>query len=132
MTMTDPIADLLTRVRNAQRVGHASLEVPHSKMKEAIVKILYQEGYLSSYRTVQGKPFSILQVRLKYGPDRLGAIEVLRRVSQPGRRIYTGKDEIPPVLGGLGINILSTSKGIMTGKKAAQEGIGGEILCEIY
>jgi small subunit ribosomal protein S8 len=130
--MTDPIADLLTRVRNAQRVGHASLEVPHSKMKEAIVKILYQEGYLSSYRTVQGKPFSILQVRLKYGPDRLGAIEVLRRVSQPGRRIYTGKDEIPPVLGGLGINILSTSKGIMTGKKAAQEGIGGEILCEIY
>ncbi len=132
MSMTDPIADLLTRIRNAQQVGHASLEVPYSKMKEAIVRILHQEGYLSAYKVVEKQPVSALQVAFKYGPDRVGAIQVLRRVSTPGRRIYSGKDEIPPVLGGLGINILTTSKGIMTGKKAAKEGIGGEILCEIY
>ena len=132
MSMTDPIADLLTRIRNAQQVGHDSLQVPYSKMKEEIVGILHQEGYLSAYKVIEGQPVSALQVALKYGPDRVGAIQVLKRISTPGRRIYAGKDEIPPVLDGLGINILTTSKGIMTGKKAAQEGIGGEVLCEIY
>ncbi|MFQ5737904.1 MAG: 30S ribosomal protein S8 [Acidobacteriota bacterium] len=132
MSMTDPIADMLTRIRNALMANHESVEIPLSKLKEAIVGILNREGYLSSYKVNQGQPASTLTVVLKYGKNRESAIRVLQRVSKPGRRVYSGKDEIPLVLGGLGINVLSTSQGIMTGKEARQKGVGGEILCEVY
>lgn len=132
MSMTDPIADLLTRIRNALMVGHAATEVPYSGLKAEIVGILAKEGYISGYKVNQKKPFSTLSIQLKYGSEQEPAIRSLRRISKPGRRVYTSKDDIPLVLGGLGINILSTSKGILTGKNAKEQGIGGEILCEVY
>ena len=133
MSMTDPIADLLTRIRNAQMAAHESVEVPHSRIKHDIVKILVTEGYLlgdSTRKDELDKP--TIQIMLKYDRNRVPAIRTLRRVSKPGRRVYVKRDDIPSVLGGLGINILSTSKGLLTGKKARREGVGGEILCEIY
>ncbi len=132
MSMTDPIADLLTRIRNAQLASHDSIAMPHSRTREAIVRILRDEGYLGGFHVSEGEPFHQLQLELKYQKGRVPVIRVLRRVSKPGRRVYAGKDEIPEVLGGLGINILSTSRGIMTGRQARSKGIGGEILCEIY
>ena len=132
MGVTDPISDLMTRIRNAYMAFHETLEVPHSRMREAIVKILLEEGYLAGYRVEEGKPFKSIAITLKYGADREPAIRILQRVSTQGRRVYVGKDEIPPVLGGLGINILSTSKGVLSGRKAQEEGVGGELLCEIY
>lgn len=132
MGATDPIADLLTRVRNAYMAFHETLNVPHSRTREAVVKILKEEGYLSEYTVEDGKPFKTISISLKYVGDREPAIKRLRRISKPGRRIYVRKSEIPLVLGGLGINILSTSKGVLTGKKAQEEGLGGELLCEVY
>lgn len=132
MSMTDPLADLLTRIRNALMARHDSVEIPYSKRKEDIVRILKEEGYIDSYVTVEGEPSAVLKVVLKYGPDRTPAIERLARVSRPGRRVYSGHKDIPPVLGGMGINIVSTSKGLMTGKAAAEKGIGGEIVCEVH
>ena len=131
MSMTDPLADLLTRIRNALMVGHEKVDIPYSKRKEDVVRILRDEGYISGYTKVEGTPFSHLNVVLKYGPERTPAIERMARVSRPGRRVYTRYKEIPQVLGGMGINIISTSKGLMTGKNAAEVGIGGEIICEI-
>ena len=132
MSMTDPIADLLTRIRNALMVRHAATEVPYSGLKAEIVRILAKEGYISGYKVNRGKPFSTLSIQLKYDSEQEPAIRSLRRISKPGRRIYTSKDDIPLVLEGLGINILSTSVGILTGKNAKEQGIGGEILCEVY
>ncbi|HLV02653.1 MAG TPA: 30S ribosomal protein S8 [Acidobacteriota bacterium] len=132
MSVSDPIADLLTRIRNAQQAYHEDVEVPFSKMKEAIVRILQEEGYVKGYKVNDKKPFKTISVSLKYVGDREPAIRRLQRVSKPGRRIYVRKGEIPPVLNGLGINILSTSKGVLTGKAARHQGVGGEILCEIY
>ncbi len=131
MSMTDPIADLLTRIRNAQMAAHESVEVPYSKIKKEIVEILRQEGYITAYKLNEKKPFSILAVVLKY-TGKEPAIRKLRRISNPGRRVYARKGDIPLVLGGLGINILSTSEGVLTGKKATEQGVGGEILCEFY
>ena len=130
--MTDPIADLLTRIRNALMSGHETTEMPYSKIREEIVRIMKKEGYLVGYTLVEEKPVSRIKVLLKYQRDRSPTITKLSRVSKPGRRVYAGKDEIPVVLGGLGITILSTSKGVMTGKTARDKGIGGEILCEVY
>ena len=130
--MTDPIADLLTRIRNALMSGHETTEMPYSKIREAIVRIMKEEGYLVGYTLVEEKPVSRIKVLLKYQRDRSPTITKLSRVSKPGRRIYAGKDEIPAVLGGLGITILSTSRGVMTGKTARDKGVGGEILCEVY
>ncbi|MEE8348007.1 MAG: 30S ribosomal protein S8 [Acidobacteriota bacterium] len=132
MTMTDPIADLLTRIRNGQMAKDATVEVPFSRIKQEILGVLKAEGYILGHNLNEQKPFSTLTVRVKYDADREPAIRRIRRISTPGRRVYAGKAEIPLVLGGMGINILSTSIGIMTGKKARSEGVGGEILCEVY
>jgi len=132
MSMTDPIADLLTRIRNSQMAKKETVEMPFSKAKVEIVKILEEEGYIFGHTVSHTKPFSTLTVHLKYQAQKEPIIRCLKRVSKPGRRVYTGKGDIPVVLGGLGINILSTSKGVLTGKKAREVGVGGEILCEIY
>ena len=130
--MTDPIADLLTRLRNALMAGHEITEMPYSKIREEIVRIMKEEGYLVGYTLIEDKPVGRIKVLLKYQPDRSPAITKISRVSKPGRRVYAGKDEIPAVLGGMGITILSTSRGLMTGKAAQGKGVGGEILCEVY
>ena len=132
MTMTDPIADLLTRIRNGLMARDETVEVPFSRIKQEILRVLESEGYILGHNLNEQKPFSTLTVRVKYDTDRDPAIRRIQRVSTPGRRVYAGKDEIPLVLGGMGISILSTSSGIMTGKKAREEGVGGEILCEVY
>lgn len=132
MSMTDPIADLLTRMRNSMLAGHDSVNIPHSRMKEAIVKILRQEGFIEGYQVEEGEPSSVLKISLKYDRDRKPVIRKIARVSKPGCRVYAGNQEIPFVLGGLGVSIVSTSQGVMTGKQARTQGIGGEILCEVY
>ncbi len=132
MSMTDPIADLLTRLRNALLAGHESVEIPQSKRLEEILRILREEGYIAAFEKREGEPFATLVVALRYDGNRRPVIQTMRRVSKPGRRVYSGKDEIPRVLGGMGINIVSTSRGIMTGSKARALGVGGEILCEVY
>ena len=132
MSMTYPIADFLTRIRNAQMVSHEAVDVPYSRIKHEIAKIMVSEGYLSGQKMSEQNGHPMLTLLLKYGPDRTPAIRKVRRISKPGRRVYVGRDRIPSVLGGLGINILTTSKGIVTGRTARREGVGGEILCEIY
>jgi small subunit ribosomal protein S8 len=111
---------------------HETVSVPHSSIKESIVRILAEEGYVAAYKLDEKDKFKFISVQLKYRGDRQPVIRKLERVSKPGRRVYVGSGDIPPVLGGLGINIVSTSKGLMTGKKARKEGVGGELLCEIY
>lgn len=137
MSMTDPIADMLTRVRNALMVGQPLAAMPSSKLKVAIAKILKEEGYISSYEVVDGTnpAQKILRLRLKYvgeRRERRPVITGLERVSRPGRRVYTGTKDIPWVLSGIGVAILSTPKGVMTGKRARQLGVGGEILCKVW
>ena len=131
MSMTDPVADLLTRIRNSLMARHNAATVPYSRVKAEIVKILNEEGYISGFKVDEQKPFSMLNIELKYDSNRQPAIRTIKRISKPGRRVYSGKDEIPQVLAGLGINILSTSRGMLTGKRAREQGVGGEILCEI-
>lgn len=133
--MTDPIADLLNRVRNAQTARHKTLEVPASKMKAEIVKILMDAGYIDSFKLVKMEktgPQGVIQIQLKYARDGKAAIEGLERVSRPGKRVYCGKVDIPKVLGGLGITILSTPRGVMSGATCAKQGVGGEVLCNIW
>lgn len=131
MNVTDPIADLLTRIRNAVSARQEKTLVPHSKMKVEILRILKEEGYIANYALQEGDGKSNVQVFLKYSGRRQPLMSRIERVSRPGCRVYFGKDEIPTVLGGLGINIVSTSRGIMTGRKAAQMGVGGELLCVV-
>jgi small subunit ribosomal protein S8 len=132
MVVTDPIADMLTRIRNALVVKHESVEVPASNMKKAIADILQQEGFIKGYTLIDNGAQSIIKIDLKYGPNKENAITGLKRISKPGLRVYANKNQIPKVLGGLGIAIISTSKGVMTDKKARQEGVGGEVLCYIW
>ncbi len=132
MAMTDPISDLLTRIRNAHLAGHEAVEVPYSRVKNEIVKILQQEGFLAGSKMNEKKPFATLTVLLRYTANRQPAIQSVKRISKPGCRVYASKDEVPRVLGGLGVVILSTSKGVMTGKKAQELGLGGELVCEVY
>jgi small subunit ribosomal protein S8 len=132
MTMTDPIADLLTRLRNASLARHAKVDMPASSIKREILRLLKQEGYIGDVAEVPEAQHPTLRVTLKYGPDNKPAITGLRRVSSPGQRIYAGHQEIPRVLAGLGVNIVTTSRGLMTGKDCAREGLGGEILCEVW
>lgn len=137
MSASDPIADMLTRVRNAVMVGHQIVALPSSKLKVAIAKILKEEGYIHSFEVVDGSIVGqkILRLRLKYVGERRNrkpVITGLERVSRPGRRVYTGKNKIPWVLSGMGIAILSTPKGVMTGQRARQLGVGGEVLCKIW
>ncbi len=132
MSMTDPIADLLTRIRNAQMAKHATVEVPASAMKLAIVGILRDEGYVAGYESVEDGRCGILRVLLKYREGGLPAIRGLERVSRPGRRIYRGKTEIPRVLNGLGVVIVSSPAGILTGSACRAKGVGGEVLCSVW
>lgn len=135
MTMSDPIADMLTRIRNAAEREHPTVAMPHSKVKEAIAEVMKAEGYIEDYKVLPEQPQSILRVDLKYVGDRRNrrsVITSIERVSSPGRRVYVGYDDIPWVLQGIGIAILTTSKGVMTGQSARQLGIGGEVLCKVY
>lgn len=129
--VTDPIADLLTRVRNAAMARHDSVNIPASKMKIAVAKILKEEGFISDYSIVKGEPQRMIKITLKY-IDKQPAFIGLERVSKPGLRIYSGKKEIPRVYGGLGIAVISTSKGLMTGQEAWKKNIGGEVLCYVW
>lgn len=132
MTLTDPIADMLTRIRNANMVGHDSVDVPASNMKKAIAETLKQEGFIKDYEVIDDNKQGIIKIYLKYGRNNEKVITGLKRISKPGLRVYAKKDEIPKVLGGLGIAILSTSQGILTDKEARKKGIGGEVLCYVW
>ncbi|HXX45301.1 MAG TPA: 30S ribosomal protein S8 [Candidatus Acidoferrales bacterium] len=130
--ITDPIADLLTRIRNGSRARHPRVDLPSSKLKVEIARILKDEGYIANYKVADEKGKRTLRVFLRYTPDRRSVITDLRRVSRPGSRRYIGKAGIRPVVGGMGIAILSTPRGIMTGQAARKEGVGGELLCEVW
>jgi len=132
LVMTDPVADFLTRIRNANTVYHDTVEVPASRMKRAIAEILKEEGLIRDYEYVEDGKQGILRVYLKYGPHKERVITGLKRISRPGLRVYARKDAIPRVLGGLGIAILSTSRGIVTDKKARKLGVGGEVICYVW
>ena len=131
--MTDPIADYLTRIRNAYMAGKKIVEVPSSKMKMAITRILFEKGYILSYKVVEGQPVNTIKIALKYHPQtKTAAIKKIERVSKPGLRKYAGVEAMPRVLNGLGIAIISTSKGVITDKEAKEMNVGGEILCYVY
>lgn len=130
--MTDPIADFLTRIRNANQVYRDRVEVPASNMKKSLAEIMKNEGFIKTYEVVDDGKQGILRLYLKYGPNRQKVISGLKRISKPGLRVYVKKDEIPKVLGGLGVAVISTSKGLMTDKQARQEGLGGEVVCYIW
>ena len=132
MVMTDPIADLLTRIRNANSVYHDKVEIPASKIKQAVVKILKDEGFVKDYDMIADGKQGMLRVSLKYGPNREKVITGIKRISKPGLRVYAKKEQLPRVLGGLGIAIISTSKGIMSDKVARKEGLGGEVLAYVW
>ncbi len=132
MNTNDPITDLLNRLRNAMRAGHGRVDVPASRVKEDLVKVLAEEGYIASYRHVEEKGRPVLRVVLKYDPEGQPVVVGLERVSRPGRRVYARGKEIPDVLDGLGTSIISTSKGITTGRKARESRLGGEILCNVW
>jgi small subunit ribosomal protein S8 len=132
MSMTDPIADLLTRIRNALQAKHDDVDVPASRMKVEIVKILRDEGYIEDFDVHEDSRQGKINIRLKYLGDGTRSITGMERVSRPSRRVYCGKDEIPRVLNGLGITIMSTSKGVMTGHSCLEQGVGGEVLCNIW
>ncbi len=132
MTVSDPIADMLTRIRNAALVRHDSVLVPASKMKLSIAEVLKKSGYVSDFEVVKGKPHRLINIRLRYGDKKQPLITGLERVSKPGLKVYVEKKEIPRVCGGLGIAIVSTSKGVMTGQQAWRQGIGGELLCYVW
>ena len=132
MQITDPIADMLTRIRNANSAKHETVDVPVSNMKKAIADILLEEGYIKSYEIIDDGKQGMIHITLKYGANKEKVISGLQRVSKPGLRVYAGRDELPRVLKGLGIAIISTSKGIMTDKKARAEKIGGEVLAFVW
>ena len=132
MVMTDPIADFLTRIRNANMVMHEKVEIPASKTKVALAEILKNEGFIKDYEQIEDGKQGIIRVYLKYGPNREKVITGLKRISKPGLKVYCKKDEVPKVLGGLGIAIISTSKGIMTDKEARKLGLGGEVICYVW
>jgi small subunit ribosomal protein S8 len=132
MTMTDPVADFLTRLRNASKAHHESLSVPYSKLKGTIADILKSEGYISDYKVDDARVGKNLTVTLKYSDDRKSSIAGIKRVSKPGLRVYAKSNELPKVLGGLGIAILSTSSGLLTDRQAAKKGVGGEVLAYVW
>ncbi|MEO8657675.1 MAG: 30S ribosomal protein S8 [Bryobacteraceae bacterium] len=132
MTTSDPIADMLTRIRNAIAARHPKVDVPASKLKMDIARILKEEGYITNFKLVEEGSLKNIRVYLKYTPGNVSVISEIQRVSRPGCRVYAGSKEIPPVLGGLGINIVTTPRGVMTGSTARKEGVGGEVLCRIW
>lgn len=130
--MTDPIADMLTRIRNAAKARHRRVDIPASKMKRSIAELMQREGYVRNVKMVDEGPQGTIRIFLKYNEDRSPAFEGLQRVSRPGLRQYVPKDQIPKVLGGYGTSVISTSKGIITGHQARMQGVGGEVLCKIW
>ena len=131
--MTDPIADLLTRIRNAYAAGHKTVEVPASKLKNEIVRVLHEKGYVLAYKVIEGTPSNTLKIALKYHPQtKQAAIKKIVRVSRPGLRRYAGVEDMPRVLNGMGIAVISTSKGVITDKEAKEMNVGGEVLCYVY
>ena len=132
MTMTDPIADMLTRVRNANSAGKATVQMPSSKKLTEIARIMTEEGYVQGYEVIPAQPRDILEITLKYGAKKEKVIRGIKRISKPGLRIYAGKDELPRVLGGLGTAVVSTSKGVMADRDARKAGIGGEVIAYIW
>jgi small subunit ribosomal protein S8 len=130
--MTDPIADMLTRIRNAVRVERSSLELPASKVKRGLAEVLKREGYIWDWEEVPQEPASQLRLHLKYGPNGERVIRRIRRISKPGRRVYSGATRLKPILGGLGISIISTSRGVISDREARQRKLGGEVLCEVW
>ena len=132
MSMTDPIADMLTRIRNANNAGHKSVEIPASKEKKAIAAILLEEGYIKKYDVIDDGKQGVIKITLKYGEEKARVIAGLKRISKPGLRVYVGKEDVPKVLNGLGIAIISTSKGVLTDKAARKAGVGGEVICYVW
>ena len=130
--MTDPIADMLTRIRNALQAGHETVRIPGSNTKREIARILRDEGYVRNYTTVDEGPQGVIDVDLKYVGDRESAISGLRRVSSPGLRVYCNKSTLPSVLNGLGVAVISTSRGVLTDRQCREQGVGGEVLCEVW
>ena len=130
--LTDPIADMLTRIRNANKALHEKVEMPTSKLKEEIARLLKEEGYVSDFQVQKGESFDTLVIQLKYGRSRERVVTDLKRVSKPGRRVYARKDRLPRVLGGMGVAILSTSSGLVTSRTAEERGIGGEVVCFVW
>jgi small subunit ribosomal protein S8 len=132
MSMTDPIADMLTRIRNASTARHDKVDIPASKLKKSVAQILLGEGFIKSYKFLDDQKQGVIRIYLKYGPDKKGIISGLKRISKPGCKVYVTKDKLPKVLGGLGSAIISTSSGIMTSAQCKREGVGGEVLCYIW
>ncbi len=132
MTMTDPIADMLTRIRNANTVGHELVEIPASKMKKSIAEILLEEGYIGGYDVVDDNKQGIIKVQMKYGANKERVINGIKKISKPGLKVYAKANEVPRVLGGLGIAIISTSKGVISDKEARKLGVGGEVICYVW
>ena len=132
MAMTDPVADMLTRIRNANTAGHADVEIPASKIKKNIAEILLKEGYIKGYEVIEADPQDMIKVQMKYGPDKKRVITGIKRISKPGLKVYAKKEEVPKVLGGLGIAIISTSSGLLTDKQAREMGVGGEVICYVW
>lgn len=132
MTMSDPIADMLTRIRNASSANHKTVNIPYSNIKKRLADILLEEGYVSKVEVIEGDPRDDIRITLKYMPDKEQVISGLKRISKPGLRIYAGKKDLPKVLNGLGIAIISTSQGVMTDREARKAGIGGEVLCYVW
>jgi len=130
--MTDPIADMLTRIRNANTAGHETVEIPASKMKAAIARILLDEGFISGYEVIDDNKQGIIKVQMKYGAGKERVISGIKKISKPGLKVYAKADEVPSVLGGLGVAIISTSKGIMSDKEARKLGVGGEVICYVW
>lgn len=129
--LTDPIADMLTRIRNGIRARHQRVDIPNSKLKVEVARILKEEGYISNFKVVEEEKKKVLRVVLRYGGGGESVISTLERISRPGRRVYVGAQEVPRILGGLGITILTTPQGLMTGKNARKAGVGGELLCSV-
>jgi len=132
MTMTDPIADMLTRIRNANTVGHETVEIPASRIKKNIAEILLEEGYINGFEVIDDNKQGIIKVQMKYGANKERVITGIKKISKPGLKVYAKANEVPKVLGGLGIAIVSTSKGVISDKKARQLGVGGEVICYVW
>ncbi|HHX93134.1 MAG TPA: 30S ribosomal protein S8 [Clostridiales bacterium] len=132
MTMTDPVADMLTRIRNANQAGHDSVEIPASKMKSNIARILLNEGYIKGYEVIEDGKQGIIRVQMKYGADKQKVISGIKKISKPGLKVYAKSSDVPKVLGGLGVAIISTSNGLITDKEARAMGVGGEVICYVW
>ncbi|XVG96095.1 30S ribosomal protein S8 [Eubacteriales bacterium KG127] len=132
MTMTDPIADMLTRIRNANTVGHETVDVPASKIKKSVAEILLEEGYIKGFEEIDDNKQGIIRIDMKYGANKERVISGIKKISKPGLKVYAKADQVPKVLGGLGVAIISTSKGVVSDKKARELGVGGEVICYIW